>query len=108
MDFGRRRIQLHWWNELLSLLLFFATAVASAALLPCHEAVKCDSAEPASFFTLGAPLKFTATASIAKGLYQVLNYRDEVVGRGEYSSGKILLAPLPLGYYRLKVEAPCR
>jgi hypothetical protein len=79
---------------------------ASAATLPCHEAVKCDSAEPASFFTLGAPLQFTVVAAIANGAYQVLNHRDEIVARGGFSGGRILLEPLPLGYYRLKVEAP--
>ena len=62
---------------------------------------------PAMLFPDGAPIGFTVTERFPGLAYEILNRHDQVVANGTVpTDGRVSLASLPRGYYRIALQAP--
>lgn len=62
---------------------------------------------PAMLFPDGAPIGFTVTERFPGLAYEILNRHDQVVANGTVpTDGRVSLAALPRGYYRIALQAP--
>ena len=68
-----------------------------------------ETAAPATLFTDGQKPEFTVKKSYPGLTFEVLDRHDRAILSGPVpEAGKLTLAPLPRGYYRLRLQAPGR